>query len=205
MKIIVFNGPKGVGKDTAGHAVLPPLRVHYKGHYNAVEVMKMADPLKKGVHAIFNLFYSPQYYDDHPKEKNAPHPLLFGISPRKAYIWLSNAIIKKFGPDAVAKITLNKMHNTNGLQCVVFTDSGIYEEQLALIDYVGEHNYLIVEIRSPNHTFDGDSRTYLGEKLKRERPNIHFETVQTWHDGPEYLEMFRAMITSVVMKFVEAR
>lgn len=205
MKIIVFNGPKGVGKDTAAIAALPPLRVHYKGHYGAVEVMKMSEPLKKGVHSLFSLFYSPAHYDQHPVEKDTTHPLLFGMSPREAYIWLSDAVIAEFGEAAVAKLALNKIHNSKGLQCVMFSDSGIYEEQLALIDYAGEHNYMIVEIRSPDHTFAGDSRIYLGDKLKKARPNIHFKTVNTWHESQDSLQLFRDMIIATVMRFVEAR
>jgi hypothetical protein len=204
MKVILFNGPPGVGKDTAARVVQKPIRDYYK-RWNAVEHFKMAEPLKKGVHAIFNLFYSPEHYDAYPDEKNAKHELLFGMSPREAYIWMHKVLAKKFGDDIVARLMLNKLHNTRDVKCVLLSDGGILEEQRVIVNYVKPHNYKIIEIRSPDHTFEGDSRKYLGEALKKEFPNIHYEKVWNLHGGTDELRLFNEMVTASVMKFIEDR
>jgi hypothetical protein len=59
--VIAFNGPPRAGKDTASGAVCAVIRD--RANWMQVRHMKMSDPLKKGAHALFAAFHSPDFYD----------------------------------------------------------------------------------------------------------------------------------------------
>jgi hypothetical protein len=59
--VIAFNGPPHVVKDTASNAVCAVIRE--RANWMQVRHIKMSEPLKKGVHALFCAFHSPDFYD----------------------------------------------------------------------------------------------------------------------------------------------
>jgi hypothetical protein len=74
-----------------------------------------------------------------------------------------------------------------------FSDSGFKEEAIPLIDKVGEENILLVKIYRPGHTFSGDSRNYLPEKLFK---------YNAWIENDGTLEDYKESLIHVVKGFL---
>lgn len=207
-KIMVFNGPSGSGKDTAAQAAGARLFAH---GIHATK-MKISDPIKQAVHKLYGLFYEPGYYEDGPERalKDQEHPLLFGMSPRQAYIDMSDMIQDRHGMDRIGHITANKLHNHKN-PVVVFSDSGILEEWPPIIDYIGAKNVLWVEIAAQSSdsngfanylTFEGDSRNYIGVPLKQQYPDLTLKRIpNTISNDPLDKELFVEMVKGTVDNF----
>ena len=158
-KIILFNGPPRSGKDTCTKMAL-----EYLGH-RAVHY-RFASPLKKAIHALFGM---PYIGDEHfDSRKNTPSPLFLGLTPGEAYIWLSeNAVKPKFGSDFFAKVAVTAITNMMAdHEVVVISDCGFKEEVQALLDAFGADNILLVHLYRAGTSFEGDSRSYVGEGLE---------------------------------------
>lgn len=201
-KVILFNGPPGSGKDTAARQVMR--RCIEKGMpVGSVIHFKMADPLKKAVHSMFGLPHGPAYYDESRKEKEAPHPLLFGMSPREAYIGLSEQAIKPWlGADIFGKITANKIHNSTA-QLHVFSDGGFADEWVPIISYLGTSAIAVVELYTPDYSFDADSRNYIGDELKALYPDIKVTRItNNITKDPFDKELFYMLVSNAVDKLM---
>ncbi len=156
-KIILFNGPPRSGKDTATDFAMKHLGkrgIHYR----------FAAPLKDATHSLFGLKVPREYFDEC---KNTPSPLFLGLSPRQAYIWMSEEAVKpKFGKDFFAKVAVHSIaqriiesKKTDGV--VVISDCGFAEEVAALIEAFGQENVALVHIKRPGTDFTNDSRSYI--------------------------------------------
>ena len=156
-KIILFNGPPRSGKDTATDFAMKHLGkrgVHYR----------FAAPLKDATHALFGLKVSREHFD---QCKNVPSELFLGMSPREAYIWMSEGAVKpKFGKDFFAKIAVHIISErivssgkSDGV--VVVSDCGFAEEVDAIVDTFGAENVAVVHIKRPGTDFANDSRSYI--------------------------------------------
>lgn len=204
-KVIILNGPPGCGKDTAVKKIAHAYQHGDNAAFKKLGLlhMKMADPLKKAVHSLFGLFYEPSYYDHDRVAKEQPHPLLFGDSPREAYIKLSEECIKPvYGDDVFGRIACNMMHNKKA-DVFVYSDGGLVEEWRPVIEWIGAENVLIIEVSATGCNFNNDSRSYVGKQLQAEYPKLQ---VQSIHNNitsdPFDKELYGHMIVGAVLKFL---
>jgi hypothetical protein len=104
-KIICLNGPPGSGKDTGAFAILGFCARHAAWMQGTHE--KFAEPLKAGVHKLFGMFEGWNRFDNptHAHLKDEVHRDLFGMTPREAYIWMSEKCVKPLlGEDAFGQM-----------------------------------------------------------------------------------------------------
>ena len=159
MKIYLMNGPPRSGKDTAGQLLARML--------DNSTVLKFAEPLKMATHAAMamltggpNLKFCEGYDDC----KDIPSPDFMGLTPRAAYIAMSEQYIKPllgkqfFGLHLAERI---KKLQEQGTEHVIITDSGFYEELEPLINEFGADACIIVQLLRLDSHFEGDSRGWL--------------------------------------------
>lgn len=154
-KIILFNGPPRSGKDTATDFA--------KKHLGADGIRyRFAAPLKDATHALFGFKVTREHFDDC---KDVANPSFMGMSPREAYIWISEEVAKpKFGKDFFAKVAVNaikKRADEKAEPVVIISDCGFIEEVNAIIDGFGVDNVALVHLKRPNTDFTSDSRSYI--------------------------------------------
>lgn len=168
VKIVLFNGPPGSGKDTAANLAAK--------HYPEKSVLKVkfAKPVKEGCHGLFGLFDEERRvlpHDHYEKVKNTPSGDFLDMSPREAYIWYSEEVMKpKFGQDIFGKLALREireeimsrvyLHNIPAYRVFV-SDSGFRKEAEVLQRFFGAKNVALVTVKRPGCTFEGDSRSYI--------------------------------------------
>jgi hypothetical protein len=154
-RLILFNGPRHSGKDTAAKYCQRALGA---GHF------KMSKPLKAGVQAIYGLTDEQVEYLE--SIKTQPSELLFGKSYVEAQISLSEDWAKKFHGRFVfghlaARRLLQRKQDERLSRLVVCSDSGFSDEATPVIAEFGADNTLLVRIRRPGKAFTGDSRSYI--------------------------------------------
>lgn len=159
-KIVLFNGPPRCGKDTATDIAISILGHTKAGRY------RFAAPLKDAVHALFGMAGIMVEYFDGAKE--APQDSLFGMTPRDAYIWLSEEVAKpKFGSDFFARISVTSINRVFGkgpygeYASVVVSDCGFQSEIDTLSNAFGAENIILVRLHRVGRSFAGDSRSYI--------------------------------------------
>lgn len=145
-KVVILNGPPGVGKDTLGAKLIrygfEP--VAFKEHLYEATADYYGLPLEPFVKIA-----------SHRTWKEIPSPLLNGKSPREALIHVSEDIMKPqygnrvFG-EVVSEVCFNYPY------CVI-TDGGFKEEMQAVED---NHELVVIRLHRNGCTFDGDSRSY---------------------------------------------
>lgn len=156
-KVIMFNGPKGSGKDSA--AMYAQIHVLHSTSMHT----KMAHPLYNAIQYLFGLEIDQwEYLYNNMKE--TPLPLLNGMSPREALIWLSEEVVKpKFGSEFFGKIAgrtcLNFFEQEND-GIVLMSDAGFNDEVRELVGMVGSERCYLIRLCDGND-FSGDSREYV--------------------------------------------
>lgn len=154
-KLILFNGPRHSGKDTAAIRC-----VHTFDAYH----FKMSGPIKAAIRAMFSL--TDEDVDGLEIRKTTGVPLLFGKSYVDVQISFSEDWTKPFfGTEAfgfLARRHVEKaIERDPGQGLFVCSDSGFDHEAKQLIDLFGVKNVLLVRIFRDGKTFDGDSRSYI--------------------------------------------
>jgi len=151
MKIILLNGPPSSGKDFAATYIVKTFK-------NTRQV-KFAGILKEKTHALYGFINRP--YNYYEEVKDLPNCDFYGITPRQAYINVSELYFKPtHGKNIFGKILAEELKEYNN-KLIVISDSGFTEEAEVLIKEYGAHNIILVKIEREGHTFNGDSRSYL--------------------------------------------
>lgn len=148
-KIILFNGPPGSGKDTAGLAVLL--------HFDSIrmERIKFSDPVKEGTHRAYGLNVLIDHFED---SKDKPRAEFYGATPRQAYIAYSEKFMKPLhGKEIFGIITAHKMHQSTA-PLIVTPDSGFVEEALPVKQAFRAENILLFRIEREGYDYSNDSR-----------------------------------------------
>ncbi len=152
-RVVFLNGPPGVGKDTMANDLV-------KFWFANATKMKMADELKDITHRMFGLDVATDFYES---VKGNPMPEFRGMTPRQAYIHVSEQIMKPlFGPDVFGHRLLQRMKRLQRNMYLI-ADSGFVEEAMPIISDVGPGNCLLVRLHAPKRgcSFKNDSRSHL--------------------------------------------
>jgi len=161
--IIVFvNGPARSGKDTFGTAMVDAFGSR------RVYLTKMAKALKERTHALYGLTGWIERdvlpaHDAFEDVKDAPNACFLGLTPRQAYIAVSERYMKPLhGQDVWGRMLLRDIQECpHEPEIVVITDSGFAAEALPTINHFGAERCILVRLRRHGFTFEGDSRGYI--------------------------------------------
>ncbi len=152
--IIMFNAPPGSGKDTAADYLA--LRCNQARH------LRLKEPLFRHVCAHYGI--SRQQFDLLYLErttKEAPTPLLQGLSPRETLNHVSENVCKKqYGRDCFARALADEI-NLDQDRLILVSDCGFREELEPMTRAVGRDRVVVVHIHRDNCTFEGDSRNWV--------------------------------------------
>lgn len=153
--VIFLNGPPGCGKDFAGRLIAEhaPGRVHLD---------KFARYLKEATHALYGIFIHgrPAPHDWFESRKDQPASELFGLTPRQAYIAVSETYMKvQHGDRIFGELALRNIRlEAPAADLVVITDSGFRGEAEVLVEHFGGENCLMIHLERSECSFDKDSR-----------------------------------------------
>ena len=149
-KIVFFNGPPRVGKDTLVNGLL-------RRFPNSQDI-KFSNPLKIALPVFFGL--TQNQLDTLEQDKESPKDYLLGKSWREVQISLSEEWAKPvFGKRVFGNITKNIIDN-NSNNIFLISDSGFQEEAAALVEHFGKENCLLIRLKRKDTNFDNDSRSY---------------------------------------------
>ena len=157
-RLVLFNGPRHSGKDTAALHVAEILNAYH---------FKFSAPIKAAIKIAFNL--SSQDVDYLESIKTQPTPILFGKSYVEAQISFSEEWAKpSFGQDVFGRWAVNAIRNVQAKAYIrkydlfVSSDSGFACEAWPVIENLfGVENTLLVRVYRQGKNFDGDSRSYI--------------------------------------------
>ena len=181
-KLVLLNGPRHCGKDTAA--------VYVAQEMNACH-FKFSFPIKEAVKTIFDL--SSAEVDYLESIKTTPTSLLLGKSYVDVQISFSESWAKQFFCQDIfgylALRRLRKIANVTEEDIFVSSDSGFAcEAWPAILEFFGVDNTLLIRIERDGKTFAGDSRSYI------EFPGV--ETVTIYNNG-DILEYQRNMVALI--------
>lgn len=154
-KLVLFNGPRHSGKDTAALRCVTTFGAHH---------FKFSAPIKAAIKAAFEL--TDQDVEFLESIKTKPCDLLFGKSYVEVQISFSEDWVKRFW----GKYTFGHFAERHLLQVFkkqprqslyVCSDSGFKEEVEAIIGLFGRENVLLVHTCRTGKDFTGDSRGYI--------------------------------------------
>ena len=159
-KIIIFNGPQGCGKTVAMSAV----GSHLYNRNISSRVMDMSRPLKEAAHALVGTKDHWDKFDhgDNRKDKDEPHPLMFGRTPRDMYIDMNTAVTKLYNDAFLVNVMCNVINNTP--VDVIMLNCGVHQEAQILVETFGKDNVFVLELERKGFDFI-DYREYIGSKL----------------------------------------
>ena len=171
-KLILFNGPRHSGKDTAA--------LHLAKKLNAYH-FKFSAPIKAAIKTVFKLSEQDVEYLESIKTKRIP--ILLNKTYVEAQISFSEEWAKpSFGQDIFGRWAVNAIKNVQAesgnskYDLFVSSDSGFACEAWPVINNLfGVENTLLVRVYRQGKTFNGDSRSYI------ELPGV--ETVEIENNG----------------------
>lgn len=221
-KIIAINGAPRCGKDTAARIIrnfarrraLAPLlslglattpSIVIQEINSMVRVCGMSYALKEITHAMYGVG-APHGAFEHMKDE--PTPAFAGMSPRQAYIFVSEKLMKPaMGDDVFGRIFVRRNRvpaksltdERPGL--IVVPDAGFAGEWGPVLEEYGEANVLLLRIRAEGRgiTFKGDSRSYI------DLPGVTTIDVQNNTAGDDGQEAYANDIERVVSQWLATR
>ena len=159
-KIVLINAPAGAGKDEAAK--------HIQTNSVKTKHMEFKECLFSLVKLVYNI--SDKDWDTmYTREnKELPHDVLNGLSPRQALIHMSEDVIKpSFGKNFFGDWIRKQINQYEGYGFVrfIFSDSGFPEEAQALVDAFGAENVTVIRVFRDGCSYEGDSRSYLEPEM----------------------------------------
>jgi hypothetical protein len=151
--VVLLNGPPRSGKDTAARIIIKDMPGTVRHGF--------ADPLKNATHALYCRACASDAYED---VKDTPHADFLGLSPRQAYIEMSERMVKPVrGKAFFGSVMVRQVERARaaGARMVVIPDSGFASELAPIIAAVGPASVLLLRMHRPGATFAGDSRSYV--------------------------------------------
>ena len=214
-KIILYNSPKGCGKDASIHHLrslgYPLVRREAKGKLHELTMAFFCiQPeryweiyedrvLKETPLEEFELYLDAWELGDLKAfvgwiEEVEGHPSWYRLSLRQAMIYISEVICKpRFGDDycgvARAKAIVDG-------EIAVDSSTGFIEELPPLIGRLGQENILLIRVHREGATFEGDSRNYIPDGVIDNTVDV--ESVYGYLD--EYLEHVEKIVDKFLNK-----
>lgn len=164
-KILLINGPPRSGKDTAGDMV---------ANLTGATVYKFATALKHGAHALFYGMHgdlSPttcahaMHAAAFEQDKDKPLERFFGLTPREAYIALSEVFCKPLFGTAFFGTVLAAQIAADAPALAVITDSGFVPEAEELCTQFGRENVAVLQLYRRGHHFSEASDEDFRQKI----------------------------------------
>jgi hypothetical protein len=147
-QVIALAGPPHCGKDTIADILqiyLPATKV------------PVAMPMRLAGFALLNEEYSDELYAE---LKETQLEEFGGMNFREWMIDFSENYMKpKFGKEVFGTLAVRAISNQL-FGTVVLSDSGFFEEQMEVVNYVGRDKYLYVRIERDGTDWSKDSRRY---------------------------------------------
>jgi hypothetical protein len=162
-------------------------------------MVKFAQPLKEKTHALYGR--SELHQDAFEYTKDKPSPVFLGLTPREAYIGVSERLMKPLhGVDIFGKLLLNKMLHDRA-EGYVISDSGFAPEALPIIESFGRDNCILVRIHAEERgcSFKSDSRSYI------ELPVAGTVDVLNDNDKAKFLNQATHAINDVLHQMIGGR
>lgn len=166
--VIFLNGPPKSGKDTLAKYIVrttPGFRL-----------VKFAKILKSRTHALYGCSDLP--HDFFEKSKDEPNPTFHGLTPRQAYINVSERLMKpSHGTQIYGDMLVKELlADRNSVRGYVISDSGFEDEAAPVIKAFGADNCLLIKIVANKRgcSFIGDSRSYI---------ELPIETLTLYNNG----------------------
>lgn len=176
--IILLSAPPQAGKDTVANIIVESFSTKKPiGH------LKFSKPLKEMTHRLYGQDHPHDYYE---LSKDTPHDDFLGITPRQAYIGVSEQYMKPMHGKAVWAKMLAREIRTSPLNYFVISDLGFIEEFSHLYGYL-DFDLSVIHLARKDCNFDNDSRSYIYAPV-----NIHLIN----NNGS--LEDLRAIVTATV-------
>lgn len=156
MRIILFNGPSGVGKDTA-------VRALFRKFGPIIKPEKLSLPAKLALAAICN--YTLDTFGDivelpDPESKLVPQPRLAGMSARQWQIDFCESFMKpKYGNNIFARLFLSRLDNYNSDAIVAVSDCGFSVEADTVRN--SKHITQLIQLHRGGRDFTSDSREFV--------------------------------------------
>jgi hypothetical protein len=150
-RVVFINGPPRVGKDTAAAGILLGVP--------GARVLRLSDPLKNATHAIYGLGCQPDAFEGC---KDAPSAKFNGLSPRQAYIRISESAVKPaLGLEHLGWVLAQAILVLPPGGVAVVPDSGFTPEAMPILRGYGPENCLLIRVHREGLDFDHDSRSYV--------------------------------------------
>lgn len=128
--------------------------------------------------------------------KDTPHPAFYGLTPRQAYIAVSETYVKPtHGKDFFGVALVNLINKIN-LEYFALSDGGLAEELVPLAEAYGGSNILVLQILRDGYTFEGDSRSYY-KKGFLEKLGVKSAQVKNNSTPTSYLDHALSVLSGV--------
>lgn len=167
-KVVFLNGPPKCGKDTIATHLVP---------YFAFQKMKQAAPLKRAVAGLLDMtveaverhkdaeFQILRHEQRGPDGSHGTPSYDYGPPDtiRGLLIHISEKLLKPlYGNTFFGRIAARELQRSS-YSLIIITDTGFDDECDPIIRAVGKSNTILLRIHRANCTFEGDSRSYLGD------------------------------------------
>ena len=161
--IVLFNAPPKAGKSFSCNYL-------YSLSPEDSFILPMASSIKFYARCLYNIPHDMETIEILEKYKDDKLEIFDGYSPREVYINLSESYFKKFhGEDYFAKMFVKKAKNlkVNNFKNIYVPDLGFQVELDTFVNEFGENEIILVQLTSPNCSFENDSRNYVfSDKVK---------------------------------------
>lgn len=166
VKVVLFNGPPSAGKNTG---------CLIARNFFGCEEYALATRVKVLTHKFFGIDAPPDFYE---KKKGVELKEFNGWTPRQAYIYVSEKLVKPFFGQTVWAERLVKDINDDiaafqddkdpkldlgmpPIQSCVVSDLGFEYEIPPFVTEFGNKNIMIIRVHREGCDFKGDSRGYV--------------------------------------------
>lgn len=181
-KIVLLNAPPSSGKDFGADFIV--------NNFKGAKKDKFARVLKERTHALYG--FPSRGHDYYEAVKNKPNKDFYDLTPRQAYINVSELYFKPVHGNSIFGNILADELDRYAWEIVVISDSGFVEEAQVLINKYGKENVILIQIERDGCDFNNDSRNYidLGSDIC---------TTLVSNDGTDsYTDILKSIVNSII-------